>query len=294
MASEKTYSDLLRKIIVNGHTRDDRTGTGTISLFAEQLRFDISESVPLLTGKFVPWKAVIHELLWFLRGDTNAKHLQEKGVRIWDGNTSREFLDARGMTHYPEGDIGPGYGFQWRHASAPYTTCDADYTGKGIDQIQYVLDELSNNPMSRRIFMTSWNPMQIGEMALPPCHVSAQFYVEEDDQGRKLLSCHMYQRSVDCFLGLPFNIMSYTTLVYILAAKCGMHPKELVISTGDTHIYTDHKDQVCEYLTREPYESPKLVLDSSVAIKSFEEMTIEDFQVLDYKYHPSIKAKMSV
>jgi len=293
MMSEEGYLHLLEKVLREGRMRPDRTGTGTLSLFGEQLRFDISQSVPLLTTKFVPWKAVIKELLWFIKGQTDASILQEQGVRIWDGNSSRQFLDKRGLTHLPDGDIGAGYGFQWRHASAPYKTCKDDYNDQGFDQILYILDQLKNDPYSRRIYMTAWNPMQLKDMALPPCHVSAQFYVEEKD-GQKLLSCHMYQRSVDCFLGLPFNIFSYTVLTYILAKMNNMLPKELIISTGDTHIYLDHVDPVKEQLNRQPYHAPKLVLSQSLLSKTIDDITIDDFDIVEYKYHPSIKAKMSV
>lgn len=291
---ERAYLNLLERVLNTGKVREDRTCTGTISRFGDQIRFDIRESVPLLTTKFVAWKAVIKELLWFLSGNTNSKALSNQGVRIWDANTTREFLDRRGLTHLPEGDIGAGYGFQWRHFGADYKTCNDKYTGQGADQVQYVLDELKNNPYSRRIFMSAWNPIAMSSMALPPCHVSCQFYVEDDvESGQKLLSCHMYQRSVDCFLGLPFNILSYTVLTYILAAKTGMVPGELIISTGDTHIYKNHVDQVNEQLSREPHPFPTLSLSESVKTKDFAEMTIDDFQIQDYQYHPAIRAPMS-
>lgn len=292
--AEEVYLALLRKILANGKERVDRTGTGTISLFGEQLRFDVSNSVPILTTKFVPWKAVIKELLWFIKGQTDARILQGQGVHIWDGNTSREFLDHRGLGHLPEGDIGAGYGFQWRHASAQYKTCNDDYTGQGVDQLATIIGQLKNDPFSRRIFMTSWNAAQLEDMALPPCHVSVQFYVDQSSDGVKHLSAHMYQRSVDCFLGLPFNILSYTTLLYILAAQCGMQPKELIISTGDTHIYKDHIEQVQEQLSRAPFELPKLMLSEEVKQLPINDLTISHFNIPDYKYHPAIKAKMSV
>jgi thymidylate synthase len=295
---EYVYLNLLRKIIAHGATRKDRTGTGTKSLFAEQIRFDISKSVPLLTTKFVPWKAVIKELIWFMKGQTDAKLLSTQGVRIWDGNTTRSFLDGRGLSHLEEGDIGAGYGFQWRHFGAKYKTCTDTYEDEGFDQLQHIIDQLKNDPYSRRIFLSAWNPLHMADMALPPCHVSAQFYVEDCIvSGEKLLSCHMYQRSVDCFLGLPFNIFSYTALTYILAAMCGMKPKELIISTGDTHIYCNHLSQVQEQLARTPYDNfPTLHLDmdkinSCVDVNN---ITIDDFEVCDYKFHPSIKAPMSI
>jgi thymidylate synthase len=295
MHDEYKYLNLLEKTLKNGEYRDDRTGTGTYSIFGEQIRFDISQSVPLLTTKKMGWKSIIIELLWFLKGDTNAKHLQEQNVHIWDGNTSREFLDNRGLTTYPEGDIGAGYGFQWRHFGAEYSTCNDDYTNKGFDQIEYVLNELKTNPMSRRIYMTAWNPHALDKMALPPCHVSAQFYVNFDKiSNKKYLSCHMYQRSVDEFLGLPYNIFSYSVLTYILAKMTGMYPKELIISTGDTHIYKNHIDQVKEQLTRIPYEFPQLLLDDSILTKTFKDITLKDFRVLNYECHSIIKGAMAV
>jgi len=291
---EGRYLNLLKKTLYFGEKRDDRTGTGTISLFGEQLRFDISTSVPLLTTKKMGPKSIIHELLWFLRGDTNANNLKAVGVNIWDGNTTREFLDSRGLTNYPDGDIGAGYGFQWRHFGTEYGTCVDDYTGKGVDQIAYILNELLINPTSRRMYITAWNPSALDTMALPPCHVSAQFYVNIDKTGAKHLSCHMYQRSVDQFLGLPYNIFSYSVLTYIMAKKTGMTPKELIISMGDTHIYNNHIDQVNEQLSRIPYSFPRLQLSDTIITKDFSEITIDDFTILGYVSHPTIKAPMAI
>lgn len=291
---EYVYLDLLTKIINEGKSRDDRTGTGTISIFGQQMRFDISDTIPVLTTKFVPWKSCIKELLWFLKGQTDATILQQQGVRIWDGNTSREFLDNRGLHHLPEGDIGAGYGFNWRHFGANYHTCKDDYTGQGFDQVQFILNELRTNPSSRRLYMTAWDPSKLDQMALPPCHLSAQFYVEFDPDGTKYLSCQMYQRSVDTFLGCPWNIMSYSLLTHIFAKMCGMKPKELIMCLGDTHIYKNHVDQVKEQLTRTPYPFPTLKLDESVATKTVDELDITDFELVDYQYHPAIKAVMAV
>lgn len=294
-AQELQYLNLLRKILEHGKSRTDRTGTGTISLFGEHMRFDISKSIPVLTTKFVPWKSCIKELLWFLKGQTDVTILQNNGVRIWDGNSTRNFLDKRGLSHLPEFDIGPGYGFQWRHAGAEYKTCKDDYTGKGFDQIEYILNELRTNPFSRRLYMTAWNPSFIEQMALPPCHVSAQFYVEEDaTDGTKYLSCQMYQRSVDTFLGCPWNIMSYAVLTCLFAKMCGMKPKELVMSLGDVHIYANHVDQVREQLSRHPYPFPQLHISENVKSKNIDELSIDDFQLVNYQYHPAIKAQMSV
>ena len=295
LRNEYEYLALLEKTLTYGEKRDDRTGVGTISIFGEQLKFDISNSIPLLTTKKMGWKSIIYELLWFLQGDTNANHLKEKGVHIWDGNTSREFLDGRGLVNYPVGDIGAGYGFQWRHSGAEYKTCNDDYTNKGFDQIQFILNELKTNPMSRRMYMTAWNPSALDKMALPPCHVSAQFYVNIDNfTQEKYLSCHMYQRSVDEFLGLPYNIFSYAVLTYIFAKKTGMKPKELIISTGDTHIYQNHVDQVNEQRVRTPFQFPKLLIADTIIDKDFKDITIDDFTLVDYESHPAIKAPMAV
>lgn len=291
---ETAYLTLLDTILKEGRQRSDRTGVGTLSLFGKSLRFDISETVPVLTTKFVPWKSCIRELLWFLRGATDAAELQAEGVRIWDGNSSRAFLDGRGLHRLPEGDIGAGYGFQWRHFGASYRTCKDAYDGEGFDQIAYIIRELKNDPFSRRLFMSAWNPADLDNMALPPCHVSAQFYVEEDDRGRKLLSCQMYQRSVDTFLGCPWNIMSYSVLTHLLARICDMHPKELIMCLGDTHIYTNHVDQVKEQLSRNPFPFPKLHIDPSVKTKPLHEITIKDFALVDYQHHPAITAAMAV
>jgi len=291
---EQEYLRVATRVLHEGKPRADRTGTGTISLFGEQMRFDISETVPLLTTKFVPWKAVIKELLWMCRGETDASILQQQGVRIWDGNSTREFLDARGLNHLPEGDIGGGYGHVWRYCGAQYKTCKDDYTGQGVDQLAAVENSLKNDPMSRRHFMTAWNPPALESMALPPCHLSVQFYVEIDEAGTKHLSAHMFQRSVDTLLGLPFNIFSYTVLTYILAKKCGMVPKDLIISTGDTHIYKDHIGCVEEQLQRTLFSPPRLIVHDAVAAKDWKDITLDDFTLVGYEYHPAIKAPMSI
>lgn len=294
-SADHIYADLIRDILSNGHRRPDRTGTGTISVFGRQLSFGLDGRIPLLTTKYVPWKSVIKELLWFLKGQTDASILKTQGVGIWDGNTSREFLDGRGLGHLPPGDIGAGYGFQWRHFGGAYKTCKDTYDNTiGVDQVASVLDQLRTDPFSRRIYMTAWNPAALESMALPPCHVSAQFYVDVDEDGVKHLSCHMYQRSVDVFLGLPFNIMSYAVLTYIFATMCDMKPRELVISTGDTHIYADHVEQVKMQLCREPYMEPLLLVDPVVAGKTVDELDIDDFDVVGYFHHGVLKGKMAV
>lgn len=291
MVEENKFISLMDDIIRNGENREDRTGTGTKSLFGRQIRFDISEYCPVMTTKKMPWKHCIEELLWFLRGDTDVNKLKEKGVKIWNGNSSREFLDNRNLQNLEEGDIGPGYGFQWRHSGANYYNCKSDYLGMGIDQIENVIKMLKDDPFSRRIILNAWNPSNIEEMALPPCHCFAQFYVSGDKQ----LSCHMYQRSVDTFLGFPWNILSYSVLTKILAMKTGLNAKELIISTGDTHIYKNHIDKAILQVSRTPSPSfPKLVLNDSIKDKAFEDISIEDFELFDYNPQDAILASMAI
>lgn len=285
--NEEEYINLMKNILLNGKERSDRTGTGTKSVFGRQIRFDISNNIPILTTKLTAWKSCIKELIWFLKGDTNSNHLKEQGVMIWEGNTTREFLDKRGLNMYPIGDIGAGYGFQWRHFGAEYKDCNQDYTNKGFDQINYIINEIKTNPNSRRIYLSSWNPQALDKMALPPCHISAQFYVDDDE-----LSCHMYQRSVDSFLGLPFNILSYATLTYIIANICNLKPKDLIISTGDTHIYSDHIQQINTQILRKPIVMPKLLIKKK--FNNIDDISIDDFDIVGYFHHPSLKGKMSV
>lgn len=287
------YINLLKYVLENGKERKERTGTNTISCFGQQIKFDISTSVPVLTTKKMAWRSCIIELLWFLRGETNIKTLQEQGVKIWNANTTRDFLDKNEREHIKEGEIGAGYGFQWRHFGGDY---GSEIPG-GFDQISYIINELKTNPMSRRIFLSAWNPLQMEDMALPPCHVSCQFYVEESDEigEPNYLSCHLYQRSVDCFLGLPFNIFSYTVLTYLLANICNLKPKELIISMGDVHIYKNHIEQVNIQIKREPYPSPQLnIIGGGIAeIKKIDEFTINDFELINYHHHPAIVGEMS-
>lgn len=297
---ESKYTRLLQYIMTNGNVRSDRTGVGTIGTFGEQLHFDISQTIPMLTTKRVPWKHCLEELLWFLRGDTDAKVLQRRGVKIWDANTSREFLDSRGLYHYDDGILGPGYGWQMRFFGAKYSQAfantfdmDTHHIG-GVDQLEYIIQELKTNPFSRRIMMSYWNPPDFPETALLPCHFSVQFYVEEDDKGQKHLSAHFTMRSSDTFLGLPFNILSYAMLTYIIAIKCDMKPKKLVYTGGDTHIYRNHIDQVKEQLSRTPRPFPKFFVNPSVKHKNWNAITVDDFDVVGYFPHPTIKAEMAV
>jgi len=285
---EEGYINLLRKILEEGVERDDRTGVGTLSLFGEQLRFNLDGQFPLLTTKKVFTKAIIHELLFFIKGSTDSKILEKENVNIWKWNTTREFLDDRNLTDYEEGDLGPMYGFNWRHFNAEYEGCDKDYTGAGLDQLQNVINEIKNNPDSRRLLITTFNPSVIEKSCLMPCHgISVQFYVNDG-----YLSCMMNQRSCDTMLGLPFNITSYAMLTYMIAYICDLKPKELIISTGDTHIYTNHMNQVKEQITRKPFIFPQLKIKRNIL--NIEDFKYEDFEIIEYKCHPGIKTPMAV
>lgn len=285
--NEKGYLNLLEKILENGKEKEDRTGTGTISLFGEQMKFDLRNQFPLLTTKRTFWKGVAKELLWFIKGNTDAKLLQKDNIHIWDGNSSREFLDSRGLHHLEEGDLGPVYGFNWRHWNAEYKTCNDNYTNEGVDQLKNIINEIKTNPDSRRLLLTSWNPSTLDEVALPACHSFCQFYVIDNT-----ISCHMYQRSADMFLGSPFNIASYALLTYMIGHITNLEPNELIISMGDTHIYKNHVDQVKEQISRTPYDFPKLKIKRK--IENIDEFTYEDFEIKDYNCHKTIKAQMAV
>ena len=253
--------------MANGTQKSDRTGTGTRSVFGRQMRFDLSESFPLITTKRVHFKSVALELLWFLRGDSNVRWLQERGVSIWN-----EWADD-------DGELGPVYGVQWRSWPAP--------DGGQIDQIAKVVESIRTNPDSRRHIVTAWNPAEVDNMALPPCHAMFQFYVAD---GR--LSCQLYQRSADTFLGVPFNIASYALLTLMVAQQTGLEPGEFIWSGGDVHIYDNHVDQVREQLSREPFPYPKLHIRRTP--ESIFDYALEDFEVLDYRHHPGIKAPIAV
>ncbi|MFN4146511.1 MAG: thymidylate synthase [Runella sp.] len=261
------YHDLLRHILEKGIPKTDRTGTGTISVFGYQMRFDLNEGFPLVTTKKVHTKSIIHELLWFLKGDTNIGYLKEHGVSIWD-----EWADA-------DGNLGPVYGKQWRSWEAP--------DGRVIDQLQEVLHQLKNNPDSRRIIVSAWNPADLPKMALSPCHALFQFYVAD---GR--LSCQLYQRSADVFLGVPFNIASYALLTMMIAQECGFKYGEFIWTGGDTHIYTNHLEQVQLQLSREPRPLPTMHLNP--AVKSIFDFKYEDFTLQNYDPWPAIKAPVAV
>lgn len=280
---EQQYLDLCDKIIKNGDSRDDRTGVGTFSLFGEKLEFDLTDYIPLLTTKFVPHKLVIKELLWFISGSTNST-----GLPIWTGNTTREFLDGRGLNHLPERDIGAGYGFQWRHFGAKYIDMNTDYTGQGVDQLKECIRMIKEDPNSRRIVMSAWNPADLNKMALPPCHMFIQFYVSNG-----YLSSQLYMRSCDTILGLPFNIFSYSVLTYLIAHICDLKPKKLTIVMGDTHVYKNHVETFKEIqLNRTPYVFPTLKINKKS--DDIDDYKLEDFEVIEYKHHEKINYPMAV
>ncbi|MGB3027355.1 thymidylate synthase [Paradevosia shaoguanensis] len=263
----KAYQQLLSDILEKGTDKSDRTGVGTRSLFGYQMRFDLSEGFPLLTTKKLHIKSIVYELLWFLRGDTNVRWLQERGVKIWD-----EWADENG-------DLGPVYGSQWRSWPAP--------DGRHIDQIANVVNSIRTKPDSRRHIVSAWNPAEVDEMALPPCHCLFQFYVADGK-----LSCQLYQRSADTFLGVPFNIASYALFTHMMAQVTGLEVGDFVHSFGDVHLYSNHFEQAREQLSREPRPLPRLTLNP--AVKTLEDFTFEDFIITGYDPHPHIKAKVAV
>lgn len=286
---ENQYLQLVRRILKKGLTKEDRTGVGTISLFGAQMRFSLRDGrLPLLTTKRVFWRGVCEELLWFVRGDTNAKLLQDKGIHIWDDNGSRAFLDSRGLS-YEEMDLGPVYGFQWRHFGAGYESCHTNYDGRGVDQLRQVVETLRKNPNDRRMLFSAWNPAAVDSMALPPCHLMAQFYVNTDT---KELSCQLYQRSCDMGLGVPFNIASYSLLTILIAKATGLKPGELVHTLGDAHVYLNHVDALKKQLSRTPRAFPQLVFTKEHTY--LEDYEYEDMVVVDYVPYPMIKMEMAV
>lgn len=288
--AEYQYFELAKNILTNGIYRDDRTGVGTLSIFDYKLVFDdIDKEFPLLTSKRVFWRGVSSELVdLFLKGKSSAKILQDKDVKIWDGNSSREYLDKIGQPHREVGDLGPFYGFQWKHWGAKYIDCHQDYKGQGIDQIQSVVDQIKNNPTSRRIIISAWNVTEILNMCLPPCHVLYQFYVDET---QRTLSCIMYQRSADVFLGLPFNIASTALLTTLIAKTCDLTPKKITIQIGDAHIYLNHIKQVQEQITRTPFRFPKLQIKNKK--DNVSDYDSDDLILTDYKCHGRLKAEMA-
>ena len=264
---EQQYLDLVRQVLEHGHRKTDRTGTGTLSLFGAQMRFPLSGGFPLLTTKKLHLKSILHELLWFLRGETNIAYLKQHGVTIWD-----EWADDRG-------ELGPVYGYQWRHWIAP--------DGRQIDQIAQVIDSIRTNPDSRRHIVTAWNPADVPRQALPPCHAFFQFYVES---GR--LSCQMYQRSADLFLGVPFNIASYALLTLMVAQVTNLAPGEFVHTLGDAHLYLNHLGQAREQVSRSPRPFPRMRVNA--AVRDIDAFRFEDFTLEAYDPHPAIKAPIAV
>ena len=285
---ELQYINLIKHILENGISKDDRTGVGTLSIFSYNMTFNLRESFPLLTTKKVYWKGVVEELLWFISGSTDSNVLKEKGVRIWEGNSSREFLDSRGLSHYDQGDIGAGYGFQWRHFGAKYTNMYDSYEGQGVDQLKDVIYKIKNTPDDRRIIMSAWNPTDLDKMALPPCHIFVQFWV---DTNKKELHSQMYQRSCDVGLGVPFNIASYSLLTCIIAKLCNLTPGDFHYCMGDTHIYKNHIDAMKLQITREPYDFPKINIKD---ITDIDNIKFDDIELIDYKYYENIKMNMAV
>ena len=263
----KQYLDLMRHVMKEGHDKSDRTGTGTRSVFGYQMRFDLSEGFPLLTTKKLHLRSIIHELLWFLKGDTNIKYLKDNQVSIWD-----EWADENG-------DLGPVYGYPWRSWPTP--------DGRHIDQIQNIIRQIQSNPDSRRIIVSAWNPALVDQMALPPCHALFQFYVAEGK-----LSCQLYQRSADIFLGVPFNIASYALLTMMIAQVCDLEAGEFIHTFGDAHIYSNHFEQVALQLSREPRSLPQMKLNP--AVKDLFDFKFEDFELTGYDPHPHIAGKVAV
>ncbi|KAK3496210.1 thymidylate synthase [Neurospora crassa] len=337
---EYQYLDLVRQILDEGELREDRTGTGTYSIFAPTpLKFALSRPssysssgsssdpsspdytytpiLPLLTTKRVFTKAVLLELLWFISASTSSTTLSAQGVKIWDGNGSRAFLDMLGLSHRKEGDLGPVYGFQWRHFGAEYVDCETDYTGQGVDQLQRIIDTLRNNPYDRRLILSAWNPKDMSQMVLPPCHMFAQFYVSypgsrtrggatqaqkkegeldtppKEKKPRGHLHCQLYQRSCDMGLGVPFNIASYALLTHMLAHVCDLVPGSLTHVMGDAHVYLNHVDALKTQLEREPREFPTLEIQREKG-GSIDGWKAEDFVIRGYEPHKTIAMEMSV
>lgn len=284
---EYNYLDAIQQIIDHGVHKKNRTGTDTVSIFGMQMRYSLRDVFPLLTTKRVFWRGVAEELLWFVQGCTNGKKLSEKGVKIWDANGSRQFLDNLGLTHREEGDLGPVYGFQWRHFGAEYKDMHTDYTGQGVDQLQNVINKIKNDPDDRRIIMSAWNPPDLGKMALPPCHAFVQFYVANGE-----LSCQLYQRSGDMGLGVPFNIASYSLLTYMIAHVTGLKTGDFVHTIGDAHVYVNHIEPLKEQLKRVPKDFPKLVIKRKV--DNIDDFKFEDFEIVGYSPHPKIAMEMAV
>ena len=287
MHPELQYLQLIKHIINHGSKTVSRNST-TYNTIGTMSKYPLTNNtLPLLTTKKVAWKTCLKELLWFIKGDTSNKTLQSQNVHIWDGNSTREFLDSRNLKHYDENELGPIYGYQWRNWNAPYYGHNIIHRGQGIDQLQDIIDKLKHptERFSRRLILTAWNVEQLDEMALPPCHVLSQFHVLNDNE----LYCTLYQRSGDVGLGVPFNIASYAFLTHMIGKICKLKPMELTHYIGNAHIYENHVDPLKIQITREPYDFPKIYLNDKNNIDDF---VVEDFTLENYNYHPSIKMEM--
>ena len=287
-SEEYQYLDLINKILNDGFLEEGRNGM-TKSIFGASMRFSLKDNkIPILTTKRVAWKTCLKELFWFISGKTDNEILKQNNVKIWNANASRDFLDSRGLTHLNEDDLGPVYGHQWRHFNATYTNCKDDYTDKGIDQLENIIKQLKDEKTrnSRRLILSAWNPCQIDEMALPPCHVLVQFNVH----GGKYLSASLYQRSGDVGLGVPFNIASYSFLVHILAKHCDLIPHEFVYFLGNAHIYDDHLEPLSQQIKLEPFDFPSISIKNKH--ENIEDYNMDDIEITDYTSHKPIKMTM--
>ena len=285
---EHQYIQLIEDILKYGTMENGRNGC-TKTVIGTSMHFSLKDNtLPLLTTKSVAWKTCFKELFWFIKGQTDNNILKEQNVSIWNANASRDFLDERGLYHLRENDLGPVYGHQWRHFNAPYTTCDADYSGKGIDQLEYIISSLKNPETRncRRLVMSAWNPNQLNEMALPPCHILSQFNVVDGDK----LTCSLYQRSGDVGLGVPFNIASYSFLTHLIAKHCGLIATDFYYHLGNCHIYDDHLSVLEEQIKNKPFPFPKINIKSVRA--NIEEYILDDIEIMDYMSHGKIKMEM--
>lgn len=288
---EMQYLEAVDRIIREGECRTNRTSTPTRSIFGMQFRYSLRNmTIPVFTTKRVFWSGVVKELLWFIRGCTDAKALSSQGVHIWDRNADRAFLDNLGFHNREEGDLGPVYGFQWRHFGAKYVDCRTDYSGQGIDQLQKVLDQIRSDPDSRRILLVAWNPLDLAEMVLPPCHTLCQFYVST---AQNTLSCQLYQRSADMGLGVPFNVASYSLLTHILARLSGLNASEFIHSIGDAHVYEDHILPLKEQISRIPRDMPTVEIGLN-AQNGLDDVTEDKIVLRDYNPLPKIEMRMAV
>jgi thymidylate synthase len=288
---EQQYLQLIKNIIKNGLIEKGRNGN-TLSILGANMRFSLKNNkIPFTTTKRLAWEPCLKELLWFIKGDTNNENLQAQNVKIWNGNASREFLDSRGLYNLYENDLGPVYGHQWRFYNAKYSNCYTDYSNEGVDQLQNVIDGIKESKKtgisSRRLILNAWNPEQLDEMALPPCHVLSQYFVHDNK-----LSCALYQRSGDVGLGIPFNIASYSFLTHILAKHCGLEAHEFIHFIGNAHIYEDHVDALFDQSIRKPYDEPTLEIQKKY--DDINEYTMNDFKIHDYKHYGKIKMDMRV